>query len=151
MAPSNPDAESNKAILQQENEAINEGNSFDYIDELYADEVIVNIRRAGTEKPLASRKDIKALYREWKTAFPDLHVEVEHEAAEGDVVMQYVTMYGTHEGPFRGIEPTGSEITVPAFHMRRIEDGKIVETASTSSFGTLLRQVGVELPIDNPV
>lgn len=149
MAISNADVEANRAILHQENDAINEGSSFDYIDELYAEEVAVNITRAGAETPLASREDIKDLYREWRTAFPDLRVEVEHEAAEGDIVMQYVTMRGTHKGAFRGVAPTGNEIAVPAFHMRRFDDGKIVETASTSSFGTLLRQIGVDLPIDS--
>jgi steroid delta-isomerase-like uncharacterized protein len=147
MATPDTRTDVNRAILARENDAINEGESFDYIDELYAEEVLVNISRAGAEKPLASREDIKDLYREWRAAFPDLRVEVEHEAADGDVVMQYVTMRGTHEGPFRGVDPTGNEIAVPAFHMRRIEDGKVVETASTSSFATLLEQIGVELPI----
>ncbi|MFC7029070.1 ester cyclase [Halomicroarcula sp. GCM10025324] len=149
MAISNANVEANRAIIERENDEINTGGSFDYIDELYAEEVIVNITRAGAEKPLASREAIKNLYQEWKIAFPDLRVEVEHEAAEGDIVMQYVTMRGTHKGVFRGVEPTGNEIAVPAFHMRRIKDGKIVETASTSSFGTLLRQIGVELPVES--
>lgn len=148
MSKSRSVEETNRAIVTRENDAINGGASFDYIDELYAEEVAVNITRSGAETPLASRDDIEDLYREWKGAFPDLRVEVEHEAVEGDVVMQYVTMYGTHRGTFRGVEPTGNRIAVPAFHMRRIEDGKIVETASTASFGTLLRQIGVELPIE---
>ena len=104
--------------------------------------------RTGDDQPVVSREDIKALYQEWKTAFPDLDVEVEHEALEGDTVMQYVTMRGTHEGPFRGIDPTGNEIAVPGFHMRRVRDGKIVETASVAGMATLLGQLGVDLPIE---
>ncbi|MFD1598901.1 ester cyclase [Halobellus rarus] len=97
---------------------------------------------------MVSRDDIKALYGEWKTAFPDLRVEVEHGVVEGDTVMQYITMRGTHEGPFRGIEPTGNEIAVPGVHMRRVRDGEIVETASVAGMATLLGQIGVELPIE---
>jgi len=148
MATSAPDVEATRAPMARENMAPNEGGSFDYVDELYADDVIVNTTRAGDDTPVVSRADIKALYREWKTAFPDLRVEVEHETVEGDTAMQYVTMRGAHEGPFRGIDPTGNEIAVPGFHMRRVQNGKVVETASVAGMTTLLGQLGVELPIE---
>jgi steroid delta-isomerase-like uncharacterized protein len=148
MATSAPDVEATRALMARENKALNEAGSFDYVDELYADDVIVNMTRTGDDTPVVSRADIKALYREWKTAFPDLQVEVEHETVEGDTAMQYVTMRGTHEGPFRGIDPTGNEIAVPGFHMRRVQNGKIVETASVAGMATLLGQLGVELPIE---
>lgn len=133
--------------MERENQALNDAGSFDYVDELYAEDVLVNMTRTGDDQPVVSRDDIKALYREWKTAFPDLRVDVEHEVVEGDTVMQYITMRGTHQNSFRGIEPTGNEIAVPAFHMRRIQDGKVVETASVAGMATLLGQIGVELPI----
>jgi steroid delta-isomerase-like uncharacterized protein len=147
MATTTPEADTARELLARENEALNDGQSFDYIDELYAEDVVVNMTRTGDDQPVVSREDIKALYQEWKTAFPDLRVEVEHEAVEGGTAMQYITMRGTHEGPFRGIEPTGNEIAVPGFHMRRVQDGKIVETASVAGMATLLSQLGVELPI----
>jgi steroid delta-isomerase-like uncharacterized protein len=148
MTPSAADVEAARTLMARENQALNEGESFDYVDELYAEDVTVNVTRTGDDRPVVSRADIKALYREWKTAFPDLRVEVEHEVVEGDTAMQYVTMRGTHEGPFRGIDPTGNEIAVPGFHMRRVRDGKIVETASVAGMATLLGQLGVELPIE---
>ena len=148
MAPPTSEMEANRAVVERENQSLNDAGSFEYIDELYAEDVIVNLTRTGDTEPVASREDIKNLYREWKTAFPDLHVEVEHEAVEGDTVMQYVTMRGTHEGPFRGIEPTGNVIAVPGFHMRRLQDGQIVQTAAVVGMATLLSQLGVELPIE---
>jgi steroid delta-isomerase-like uncharacterized protein len=148
MATPTPDVEAARDLIARENKALAKAGSFDYVDELYAEDVIVNMTRTGDDQPVVSREDIKALYREWKTAFPDLDVEVEHEVVEGDTVMQYVTMRGTHEGPFRGIDPTGNEIAVPGFHMRRVRDGKIVETASVAGMATLLGQLGVDLPIE---
>jgi steroid delta-isomerase-like uncharacterized protein len=148
VATPTPDVEAVRDLIARENEALADAGSFDYVDELYAEDVIVNMTRTGDDQPVVSREDIKALYQEWKTAFPDLDVEVEHEAVEGDTVMQYVTMRGTHEGPFRGIAPTGNEIAVPGFHMRRVRDGNIVETASVAGMATLLGQLGVDLPIE---
>ncbi|MFC6723874.1 ester cyclase [Halobium palmae] len=148
MTISTVDAEAARDLIARENQALNEGASFDYVDELYAEDVIVNMTRTGDDQPVVSREDIKALYREWKSAFPDLRVEVEHEAVEGDTVMQYVTMRGTHEGPFRGIASTGNEIAVPGFHMRRVQDGQIVETASVAGMATLLGQLGLKLPLE---
>jgi steroid delta-isomerase-like uncharacterized protein len=148
MATPTPDVEAARDLIARENKSLAKAGSFDYVDELYAEDVIVNMTRTGDDQPVVSREDIKALYRKWKTAFPDLDVEVEHEVVEGDTVMQYVTMRGAHEGPFRGIDPTGNEIAVPGFHMRRVRDGKIVETASVAGMATLLGQLGVDLPIE---
>lgn len=148
MAESNSEEAENRALVERENRLLTKGASFDYIDELYAEDVVVNMSRTGDDQPVVSREGIKALYQEWKAAFPDFQVDVEHEAVEGDKVMQYVTMRGTHEGTFRGIEPTGNEIAVPGFHMRRFQDGQIVETASVAGMATLLGQLGVDLPIE---
>jgi predicted ester cyclase len=52
--------------------------------------------------------------------------------------MQHFTFHGTHEGAFRGIEPTGSELAVHGFHLRRVEDGSVVEMASVVSLADLV-------------
>jgi ketosteroid isomerase-like protein len=42
-----------------------------------------------------------------KRIFPDFHAIVEDEIAEGDRVVQRITCYGTHQGEFSGVRPTG--------------------------------------------
>lgn len=82
--------------MERENRALNDADPFDYVDELYAEDVVVNTTRTDDDQSVVSQDDIKAFFRQWKTAFPDLRVEVEHEVVEGDTVMQYVTMRGMH-------------------------------------------------------
>lgn len=139
--------EANRALLQREREELTERKNVGAVDELYAERVTVRMTRSGTDETVVDREDLKALYREWFTAFPDLTEEIHARVAEGDEVMEYLTVRGTHEGPFRGIEPTGETIAVDGYHYRRIEDGHIVETASMVGMVTLFSQLGVELPL----
>lgn len=140
-------ADANKALVQREREELTGEKNVDAADDLYADHVTVRMTRSGTNETVVDREDLKALYREWFTAFPDLTEEVHARVAEGDEVLEYLTVRGTHEGPFRGVEPTGETIAVDAYHYRRIEDGRIVETASMAGMVTLFSQLGVELPL----
>lgn len=140
--------EANKELVRRETAELLEAGNLDFLYDAYAEDVVVRTVRAGSESPVVGRDGVRAAYEEWKTAFPDLTAEVNAEAAEGDVVMQHLTLRGTHEGPFRGVEPTGNEIAVDGFYFRRVRDGEIVETASIVGMSELLRQIGVDLPIE---
>jgi steroid delta-isomerase-like uncharacterized protein len=118
------------------------------VDDLYAEDVVVGIRRTGTDTPVATHEELKALYSEWNEAFPDLAVDINSETVADDTVVVHVTMYGTHRGPFRGVEPTGNAISVDGFHQRRVRDGRIVEAVSIVEMGELLDQLGVDLPLE---
>jgi len=59
--------------------------------------------------------------------FPDLHVMIEDQVAEGDKVVTRWKARGTPQVEFAGIKPTGKPITVTAIHIHRLRNGKIVE------------------------
>lgn len=134
-------------LMTAENAAVVGEHDLDFVDETYADDVVVHMVRAGDDDPVASRDDVKTVYRDWLDAFPDLEIEVHATVAQDDVVMQHFTFHGTHEGAFRGIEPTGKEIAVDGFHMRRVEDGEVVEMASIASMADLIAQLDLEYPL----
>lgn len=137
-----------KELVRYEITELFERGNVGVVDGLYAEDVVVGIRRTGSDEPVASREDIEDVYREWNAAFPDLNVDINSEAVDGETVVAHVTLYGSHEGPFRGIEPTGNRISVDGFHQRRVRDGKIVEAVSMVEMGELLRQLGAELPFE---
>jgi len=70
-------------------------------------------------------KQIIALYH---TAFPDFHFTVEHEIAEGDMVVIRGTYHFTHEGEFFGIAPTGKLVTSTGTHLFRLAEWKMIGT-----------------------
>jgi predicted SnoaL-like aldol condensation-catalyzing enzyme len=76
---------------------------------------------------------IKELGADAGQASPDLHLEVAHIAADGDLVFVHWRATGTHERQLqatkhiRNVEPTGEEMTVSGIILYRIEGGKFVE------------------------
>ncbi|MGH9182551.1 MAG: ester cyclase [Acidimicrobiales bacterium] len=93
--------------------------------------------------------------REWVTlmrlTFPDFHVIVEDEIAEGDRVVQRVTARGTHEGELFGVPATGKEVAFDVIEINRVgPDGKFAEHWSSVDLLGLLQQLGA-LPTPAPV
>ncbi|HEV2058693.1 MAG TPA: ester cyclase, partial [Solirubrobacteraceae bacterium] len=76
-------------------------------------------------------------------AFGDLRFDIEDEIAEGDKVVQLVTMSGTHNGPLLGREPSGRTFAVRHIYIWRIADGKIVEHWGSRDDLGLLQQIGL--------
>ena len=79
-----------------------------------------------------------------RTAFPDLHLEVEHLVADENNVAFAYTVTGTHEGPFMGHESTGKSIRVRGMQISRFEGGRMVERWGSSDENGLLNQLGIE-------
>lgn len=74
--------------------------------------------------PEGERQRIEA----YRSAFPDARIEIEDMVAEDDRVAVRWTATGTHEGEFRGVEPTGTEVEIDGFEINRLEDGQIAES-----------------------
>ncbi|WP_338729141.1 ester cyclase [Haladaptatus sp. DJG-WS-42] len=136
----------NKALVRREMQEVWNEDKLDVLDELYAPDVKVGTRRMGDPAPLVALSDIKAVHREWDEGFPDANVRVNELAAEGDVVFAWWTITGTHTGQFRGYKPTGNEIAVDGFSVRKIKDGRVVEMKDSASMTSLLDQIGVQIP-----
>lgn len=139
--------EANRELIRRELHELWEQRNLDAVDDLYAEDVVVRMTRTGSDEQVVSRADLRTVYEDWYAGFSDLAIEVDVDVAEGDVVMQYVTMRGTHDGSFRGVDPTGNEVEVNAFHYRRVRDGRIVETGGIAEMVELLRQIGIEPPV----
>lgn len=99
-----------------------------------------------SEEPIRGRERRKEQLETVLAAFPDFEATVEDVVAEGDTVAMCVTLRGTHEGEFMGIEPTGKSFEVQNMVFTRIEDGKIVERWIQPDMLGMLQQLGVVQP-----
>lgn len=134
----------NKALVDEFFERIND-RDLGVIDELCADGFAVEITRKGADRAAIGIEGVKAMYEEYYAAFPDFRHDVDEVVAEGDLVAVFLTTSGTHEGEFRGIRPTGSEIEIEDTGLIRIEDGEIVDLRPLSDMLGLFEQLGVGL------
>lgn len=76
-------------------------------------------------------------------AFGELRFEVEDEIAEGDRVVQLVTMSGRHTGPLLGREPRGRAFAVRHVSIWRVADGRIAaHWGSRDDLGLLAQLAG---------
>ena len=77
--------------------------------------------------------------------FPDIHWTIEDIIAEGDKVWVRHRMTGTHKGEYRGIQPTGKDITIRAVDIWRIVNGKIAEAWAVDDLLDFHKKLGIRI------
>lgn len=86
---------------------------------------------------------VKQTARRLQRVFGELRFDLEDEIAEGDKVVQLVTMSGRQTGPLMGREPTGKPFAVRHIYIWRIAGGKIAEHWGSRDDLGLLGQLGL--------
>ena len=143
--------EENKAIVRNLfEEMFNKGN-VSVVDQLVAPNIVDHFD-FPTNVPLPaefqlSLEGLKQFVSQFRTTFPDLHYTVELQIAEGDLVVTRATARGTHKGEYRGLEfkgipPTGKQVTWTQTSIDRIVNGKIVESWLNEDAVSRLQQIG---------
>jgi steroid delta-isomerase-like uncharacterized protein len=85
---------------------------------------------------------IKRWARALRRAFPDLRAVVEDEIAEGDRVLQRMTLSGTHRGEYCGLPPTNRRATWQLLAIQRLgPDGKFAELWTSWDQLSVLQQL----------
>ena len=132
--------EANKRLVQQGFQRLMNQGELALADELVSADFLNHDAPPGAPPGPAGLRQIVTMLR---TAFPDLHQEIEEMVAEGDTVVFRTTMRGTHSGPFMGIAPTGRRVEQQQIHIFRFADGKTVEHRAVRDDLGMLQQLGV--------
>ena len=94
------------------------------------------------DEPYAAHE--KAFVPFFRAAFPNARFHVDDMIGEDDKVVTRFTVTGTHLGEFRGVPPSGRDISVHGIWIHRLENGRIVEGRDwgQADWLGLLRQIG---------
>jgi steroid delta-isomerase-like uncharacterized protein len=133
-------SEENRALVRRWfNDLFNTGN-LAVADEITAQESVTHDPTLG-ELPRGPEGD-KQVVNLYRSAFPDAHITVEEQLAEGDEVVTRWTGRGTHQGELMGVPPSGNRVEVSGITINRISEGKIVETWTNFDALGMMRQIG---------
>jgi steroid delta-isomerase-like uncharacterized protein len=127
----------NKAIVRQFADCLSKDDQTCLYDTLADDYVhhAYDDTYRGKESWYKAFKDVRA-------AFPDVSFTVEDQVAEGDKVVNRITIDGTHKGEFNGIPATNKRVTTTGMGMFYLRDGKIYEQYSEINLVRLMGQIG---------
>src|SRR5215217_2009846 len=103
-------SEANKATVRRLIEEVQNGHDLARMDAFFTPNFINHLEAADHPSDLTAVERAKAAFRDLFAAFPDLHVTIQDQVAEGDKVVTHKLFHGTHQGSFMGIAPTGRPI-----------------------------------------
>ena len=133
--------EENKAIVRRFFEELLSTDNFAVADEILSPDFRFYFAGSPVAMDLESYMEFLVARR---AAFPDRRFIVEDMIGEGDKVSARFTMRGTHKGEFRGIAPSGTELTMTGIDMIRISEGKLVEDRVEVDQLGMMQQLGAE-------
>jgi steroid delta-isomerase-like uncharacterized protein len=96
----------------------------------------------GSPTMRTDREGVRWVLRALRTAFPDLHYEIEDMVVGDDAVAVRTTMSGTHHGDFFGLAPTGRAFRVSQINLERFRDGRIIAHHRVTDMAELMKQLG---------
>lgn len=87
--------------------------------------------------------EVDAYFNETRTAFPDQRNElIAMHHADGAVMVEAM-LYGTHDGPYRGLPPTGRSFEMRFLAIFVFEDDRLICERVYFDQATVLRQLGI--------
>ena len=87
--------------------------------------------------------DLKAFAQAFRSAFPDLHISIDDQIAEGEKVSTRISMTGTHRGDFLGLPATDRKVELQGVVLSRLEEGLIKNEWELLDQLALLQQLGI--------
>src|SRR5262249_32928684 len=131
--------EDNKALVRRYlEEVVNTGNVDRLAEVISPDYVDRNDQGRGGEGATPHVPGVRQTY-------PDLHVTVGQQVAEGEWVVTRVTGRGTHLGAWLGLAPTGKAVEISGVNIDRVVDGRIVEHGGVADLlGPLLAMGAIQ-------
>lgn len=114
---------------------------------LIADDFVEHEEEPGVPP---TKEGVLEFFRMLRTAFPDLHMNVEDVIASGDKAVARLRTTGTHQGDFMGVPATGKRVDVQVIDIMRFDDaGLVCEHWGLTDVMSMMQQLGV-VPADPP-
>ncbi len=135
----------NKAVVNREVEDFWNAKDINVADQIFSPDLVTHSPNVPQDGNIDSFK--KQSIEDFK-AFPDLYITIDDLVAEGDKVVKFWTLHGTHKEEWIGIPATGKKVVVTGMEIFRIKNEKVVENWVVMDLLGMLEQLGVIPPLD---
>jgi predicted ester cyclase len=137
--------EAHKAVVWRSLAAIWHQEQFEAIEEVIAPTYVHHTSHTAADGgyEVHGSDGVRQTVTAWRSAFPDLRFTLEDLVVEGDKIAARWTCRGTHHGVFRGMAPTGKQVTFTGMTLYRMAGGKIVEQWTVEDGVSLYQQLGI--------
>jgi steroid delta-isomerase-like uncharacterized protein len=121
------------------------------IEEIYnkgnlnlADEIVTNqyVPHDSTLNAGTGAMGLKNHATTLRTAFPDLHLNIEEIHSDGDTVITRLTARGTHNGNFLDVPATGRSIKTTGILISHVKNGKLADSFMNWDALGVMQQIG---------
>ena len=132
--------EERKAFVRHQIEELWNRGNLDAADECFTEDFVSH--DPGPQEvhgPEGFKQNVAAA----RSAFPDWHLEIVDQVAEGDKVVTRYVATGTHQGELAGIPPTGKRVEVPGMGIDYFSGDKICESWEYYDVMGMMQQLGV--------
>jgi steroid delta-isomerase-like uncharacterized protein len=123
----------------------------DTIDQLLSHDAVVHGLPTPDGKPLTGPDGFRGLYRQFRSAFPDMKIKVTRAISQGDQCAVHVEARGTHSGDGLGVAATHRPVHFAGIVIIRARDGKLVEGLNAFDFLSLYQQIGLVPPMGQTI
>ncbi|MDV3347283.1 ester cyclase [Leptolyngbyaceae cyanobacterium CCMR0082] len=131
-------SDTHQAIIRRYiEEVINKGN-FSAIEEFVHPDYIFG----SPSEEVQGADGLKGFIEAFRTAFPDLKIQVDDLATEKNKVVTCFTLTGTHNGDLMGIPATGKPVNVHGMILSRFKADKIIEEWEILDQLAMFQQLG---------
>jgi steroid delta-isomerase-like uncharacterized protein len=120
-------------------EGLNRGNA-SAADAVFAPDCVVHL--TGVAEPIRGVGAWKEVVTGLLQAFPDFHVTVEDQLAQGDRMAFRWHATGTQTGPLGAAPPTGKTVRTDGLIIDRVAGGKVEERWEQWDQSLMLQQLG---------
>jgi predicted ester cyclase len=131
--------EDNKSLVRRYYEQVVNTGNIDLVESFISPEYVENY---DGERHAAGIEGAKEHILGVRMTYPDLHLTIDQQIAEGEWVATCITMRGTHLGSWLGIQPTGKPVVMTGVNIDRVVDGRIVEHGGAANIFEPLLRIG---------
>ncbi len=133
----------NKDIIRRFYEEVWGKGNLQVVNEVFASDYVRHDLRPTAALP--GPEGQSKIAADFRSAFPDLKIELDLLVAEADMVVARWTMEGTNLGPWGGSEPTGKHARFSGVNFFRLSKGKVIEIWNHRDDLGLMQQVGMPI------